>query len=153
VPPRSPAAQLGQHLSRRRQALGLSIEDAADRAGLTAHGVRAVEAGRGWPKHPASHLAALADALELPQAAVTRKLADDSVLRADVEARRVRGGLYGGPARRLRPALARSVSRARGTASLATTSGNTRHPSPLSLPAVPLTADSTVSTSTPSLES
>lgn len=150
MPPRSPAAMLGEHLGRRRQALGLTVEDAADRAGLTAFGVRAVEAGRGWPKHPAAHLAALADALELPKRAVTLKLADDSVLRADVESRRLRGGLYGGPAKRLR---GRVVTRAHGSEHRAPVSGPPRPLASRSATAPAPIEDTSVSSSTATPES
>jgi transcriptional regulator with XRE-family HTH domain len=124
-------ARFGQYLARRRDTLGLSIEDAAERAALTVREVRAIETGArlGGVPHIARRLARLADALGVPAQAVTLHLRTNCPDIFDrVVALRRGGGPYGGPARARRDGIGRKrrvVTRAQGRRATALQGGNT----------------------------
>jgi transcriptional regulator with XRE-family HTH domain len=87
-------ASFAARLRRLREAAGLTQEELAERAGLTAHAISALE--RGARKRPYPHtVRSLADALELPEAERTALLA--SVPK--------RGGDHAAPAIVLEPTL------------------------------------------------
>jgi predicted ATPase/DNA-binding XRE family transcriptional regulator len=87
-------ASFAARLRRLREAAGLTQEELAERAGLTAHAISALE--RGARKRPYPHtVRSLADALELPEAERTALLA--SVPK--------RGGDHAAPAIALEPTL------------------------------------------------
>jgi transcriptional regulator with XRE-family HTH domain len=124
-------ARFGQYLGRRRDLLGLSIEVAAERAGLTVREVRAIETGArlGNVSRTARRLAHLADALSVPAQAVTLHLRTDcpDIFDRVVTLRRG-GGPYGGPARARRDGIGRKrrvVTRAQGRRATALQGGNT----------------------------